>query len=117
MDMSFGQAISTVFSKYVTFGGRAGRSEYWYWALFTVVAAVVLTIIDLALPYGVLGLAFDVATFLPSLAVMIRRLHDTDRSGWWWLMVLIPLIGWIVLIVWLCRRGTYGPNRFGLAPA
>jgi uncharacterized membrane protein YhaH (DUF805 family) len=117
MGMTFGQAVSTGFSKYATFGGRAGRSEYWYWVLFNLVAAVVLAIIDLALPYRVLELAFDVATFLPSLAVMIRRLHDTDHSGWWWLIALLPLIGWIVLIVWLCRRGTDGPNRFGLVPA
>jgi uncharacterized membrane protein YhaH (DUF805 family) len=114
--MSFGQAVSTCFSKYVTFGGRAGRPEYWYWVLFTVIAAIVLAIIDRAMPFAVLQTAFEVATFLPSLAVFVRRLHDTDHSGWWWLIVLIPLIGLILLIVWLCRRGTNGPNRFGLAP-
>jgi len=115
--MSFGQAVSTCFSKYVTFGGRAGRPEYWYWVLFTVVASMVLAIVDLALPYNVLQLAFDVATFLPSVAVLIRRLHDVDRSGWWWLIVMIPIIGWILLIVWLCQRGMDRPNRFGSAPA
>ena len=115
--MTFGQAISACFSKYATFDGRAGRPEYWYWVLFTVIAAAVLAIIDLALPYHVLERAFEVATFLPSLAVTFRRLHDVDRSGWWWLIVLIPLVGAIVLIVWLARRGTDGPNRFGPAPA
>ncbi len=115
--MSFGQAVSTCFSKYATFGGRATRPEFWYWALFTIVASVVLAIVDLALPYNVLRLAFDVAVFLPSLAVQIRRLHDVDRSGWWLLIGLIPIIGWITLIVWQCMRGTDGPNRFGPPPA
>jgi uncharacterized membrane protein YhaH (DUF805 family) len=116
-DMSFGQAVSTCFSKYATFAGRARRPEYWYWVLFGVVASIVLAIIDLALPFNVLTLAFDVATLLPGLAVLIRRLHDTDHSGWWWLIGLIPVIGWILLLVWVCTRGTDGPNRFGPAPA
>jgi uncharacterized membrane protein YhaH (DUF805 family) len=115
--MSFGQAVGTCFSNYATFSGRATRPEYWYWVLFSIVASVVLAIIDLALPYNVLQLAFDVATLLPGLAVLIRRLHDVDRSGWWWLIVLIPIIGWILLIVWACTRGTDGPNRFGPPPA
>ncbi len=115
--MSFGQAVSTCFSKYVTFEGRAGRPEYWYWMLFTIVATMVMAIIDLALPYNVLELAFDVATLLPSLAVLIRRLHDIDRSGWWCLIGLIPVIGWILLIVWMCTRGTEGANHFGPVPA
>jgi uncharacterized membrane protein YhaH (DUF805 family) len=116
-DMSFGQAVSTCFSKYVTFAGRARRPEYWYWVLFAIVASIVLAIIDLALPFNVLTLAFDVATLLPGLAVLVRRLHDTDHSGWWWLIGLIPVIGWILLLVWVCTRGTDGPNRFGPAPA
>jgi len=115
--MSFGQAVSTCFSKYATFAGRATRPEYWYWVLFAVVASIVLAIIDLALPYNVLTLAFDVATLLPGLAVLIRRLHDTDHSGWWWLIGLIPVIGWILLLVWVCTRSMDGPNRFGPAPA
>jgi uncharacterized membrane protein YhaH (DUF805 family) len=115
--MTFGQAVNACFSKYVTFSGRAGRSEYWYWVLFTAIAAVVLLIIDRALPHHVLQPAFEVATFLPGLAVLIRRLHDIDRNGWWWLIAFIPLVGVIVLLVWLCRGGSPGPNRFGPATA
>ena len=115
--MSFGQAVSTCFSNYATFAGRAGRSEYWYWALFVLIAAVVLAIVDLMLPYRALQIIFELATFLPGLAVLFRRLHDTDRSAWWWLIVLIPVVGAILLLVWVCQRGTDGPNRFGPAHA
>jgi uncharacterized membrane protein YhaH (DUF805 family) len=118
--MSFVDAIKSGFSNYVTFGGRAIRSEYWYWVLFIILAEIVTSIID----YGILGYQittslFGLAVFLPGLAVSIRRLHDLDRTGWWIFIVLIPLIGAILLIVWYCSRGTVGPNRFGpdLTPA
>jgi uncharacterized membrane protein YhaH (DUF805 family) len=118
--MSFVDAIKSGFSNYVTFGGRAIRSEYWYWVLFIILAEIVTSIID----YGILGHQittplFGLAVFLPGLAVSIRRLHDLDRSGWWIFIVFIPLIGAILLIVWYCSRGTVGPNRFGpdLTPA
>jgi uncharacterized membrane protein YhaH (DUF805 family) len=114
--MTFGQAVSACFSKYVTFGGRAVRSEYWYFALFTCIGAFVLAMVDLALPYGVLGTIFSLATLLPSIAVMIRRLHDLDRNGWWWLIMFVPVAGWILLLVWMCTRGTNGPNRFDPIP-
>lgn len=115
--MSFSQAVSRGFSRYLTFGGRASRSEYWYWVLFTFIASIVLAIIDIVLPYSVLQIVFLLATLLPGLAVMIRRLHDLDRSGWWWLILLVPAVGAILLIVWLCMNGTEGPNQFGAAPA
>jgi uncharacterized membrane protein YhaH (DUF805 family) len=115
--MSLSEAVKSGFSKYVTFSGRASRSEYWYWVLFTVVATVVLTIIDLILSFGALQAIFALATFLPGLAIMFRRLHDIDRSAWWWLILFVPLVGAILLIVWLCKGGTHGPNRFGPAPA
>jgi uncharacterized membrane protein YhaH (DUF805 family) len=85
--------------------------------LFIVIVGLVVGIIDWALPYRILLALFDLATLLPGLAVMFRRLHDTDRSAWWWLIAFVPLVGAILLIVWLCQRGTDGPNRFGLAPA
>ena len=119
--MSFTDAVKSCFSKYVTFSGRAPRSEYWYWALFTVIAAVLLRIIDMmvlgapASSTGILGGLFSLATFLPAISVAVRRLHDINRSGWWYWIILTG-IGIILLIVWFCTKGTAGPNRFGTDP-
>ncbi len=112
--MGFGDAIKHVFSNYVGFTGRAVRSEYWFFALFSVIIGVVLAVVDAQI-FGasVSGGLWSLATFLPSLAVGVRRLHDTDRSGWFLLIALIPLIGVILLIVWLATQGTPGANRFG----
>jgi uncharacterized membrane protein YhaH (DUF805 family) len=114
--MNFAEAITSGFSNYVNFSGRATRSEYWFWVLFTILGLLATEIIDYALGLTVFYPIFGLATFLPSLAVGVRRLHDLDRSGWWLLLSLIPLIGAIVLIVWFCSRGTVGPNRFGPDP-
>jgi uncharacterized membrane protein YhaH (DUF805 family) len=114
--MNFGQAISSGFSNYVKFSGRAIRSEYWYWVLFTVIGSIVAGIIDAVLGITVIDPLFALATILPSIAVAIRRLHDLDRTGWWIFIGLIPLIGWIILIIWYCSRGTVGSNRFGPDP-
>ena len=114
--MGFGQAISSGFSNYVNFSGRAIRSEYWYWILFIIIADIVAGIIDYAIGIQVVTSLFGLATLLPNLAVAIRRLHDLDRTGWWIFIGLIPLVGWIILIIWYCTRGTAGPNRFGPDP-
>jgi uncharacterized membrane protein YhaH (DUF805 family) len=114
--MNFTQAISSGFSNYVNFAGRAIRSEYWYWVLFVIVASIVASIIDVVLGIRVFEPLFSLAVLLPSIAVGVRRLHDLDRSGWWLLLGFIPLIGAIVLIVWYCGRGTVGANRFGPDP-
>lgn len=128
-DMGFTEAVRTVFSKYATFSGRARRAEYWWFALFNILASLVLQILDLAvfgaysmgpdagmgLP-NVLGGLFSLAILLPSIAVWVRRLHDVGRSGWWWLLALIPVIGWIILFYWSVRRGDLGPNAFGPDP-
>ncbi|MGH8766199.1 MAG: DUF805 domain-containing protein, partial [Burkholderiales bacterium] len=98
--MTFGESIKTCFSKYAEFSGRAKRSEYWWWVLFYVLVSAGLGMINQILP----GL-FSLATLLPYLAVGARRLHDTDRSGWWQLIGLIPLIGWIVLLIWYVQEG------------
>ena len=113
--MNFGQAIQAGFRNYVNFEGRARRSEYWYWVLFVTLVQLVMDLVagsddSAAAVVATLGL------LLPSLAVSVRRLHDIDKSGWFLLLWFIPLIGWIVLIVWACRRGTVGPNRFGPDP-
>jgi uncharacterized membrane protein YhaH (DUF805 family) len=111
--MNFGQVIKSGFSNYVNFSGRAIRSEYWYWVLFVILGEIVTLIIDYTLGAQITTSLFGLATFLPSLAVAIRRLHDIDRTGWWVFLVLIPLVGAIVLIVWYCTEGTRGSNRFG----
>jgi uncharacterized membrane protein YhaH (DUF805 family) len=115
--MSFGQAISTCFSNYVTFEGRAARSEYWYWMLFVFIVSFVLSIVDRILPFGLLQVLFALATILPGVAVGCRRLHDIGRSGRWWLIAFIPVVGAILLIVWACQPSTPGPNQYGPVPA
>ncbi len=110
--MDFATAIKTCLAKYVGFAGRAPRSEYWYFTLFLILASIALAAAGL----DQVGNFFSVVTLLPSLAVGVRRLHDTDRSGWWLLLLLVPLVGMIVLIVWFASRGTQGANRFGGDP-
>jgi uncharacterized membrane protein YhaH (DUF805 family) len=118
--MNFAQAIKSGFSHYVTFSGRAFRSEYWFWALFVAIGMAVTAVLDSEIfgyhpgPSPIKTL-FEVVTLLPSLAVAARRLHDTDRTAWW-LLLLLTLIGVIALIVWYCEEGTPGPNRFGPNP-
>lgn len=114
--MTFGQAISSGFSNYVNFSERACRSAYWYWFLFVVLSQLVATVIDSVIGIQAITTLFSLAVLLPGLAVAVRRLHDLDRSGWWLLLGLVPLVGAIVLIVWFCTRGTPGPNRFGPHP-
>jgi uncharacterized membrane protein YhaH (DUF805 family) len=123
--MSFTAAVRSVLSKYVEFGGRARRAEYWWFVLFSVLVGIVTSILDIALgtdfegsvtSSGLFSLIANLALFLPSLAVAVRRLHDLDRSGWWILIGLIPLIGVIVLLVFFVQDGTPGPNRFGPSP-
>ena len=118
--MGFGEAVSTCFSKYATFTGRARRPEYWYWVLFGVGVGIVATILD-AIVFDTTSSVFSILSslglLLPNLAVTVRRLHDIDRSGWWMFILLLPLIGAIVMFVFMCLRGTPGPNRFGQDPA
>jgi len=114
--MGFGEAISAGFSNYVNFSGRAIRSAYWFWTLFVFVVGIVAVIIDAVIGTSIIYPLFGLATILPGIAVSIRRLHDTDRTGWWLLIIFIPLIGAILLIIWYCTAGTPGPNRFGPDP-
>ena len=115
--MGFTEAIKSGFDNYVNFNGRARRSAYWYWTLFSVLASIAANIIDAVIGSapifsGLVGLAL----LLPGLAVSVRRLHDTDRSGWWILIGLIPLIGFIVLIVFYVQDSEPTENRFGPSP-
>jgi uncharacterized membrane protein YhaH (DUF805 family) len=108
--MTASQSIQTCFQKYATFNGTARRSEYWWFFLFNIVAGVAISVINTKLYY-----VYALATFLPQLAVTTRRLHDTDRSGWWQLIGFVPLVGAIVLIAFLAQEGK--SNRYGTAPA
>ena len=115
--MNFVEAIQSGFSNYVNFSGRAQRSAYWWWALFYFIVLIVAEILASVI-FGspVLYLIITLALLLPTIALGVRRLHDTDRSGWWLLIAFIPLIGAIVLIVFFVQKGTTGPNRFGPDP-
>jgi uncharacterized membrane protein YhaH (DUF805 family) len=113
--MSFGEAIRDGFSKYATFSGRSSRSAYWWWILFYVLVVIGASILDAAANTGVIAVLVWLGFFLPNLAVLVRRLHDTDRSGWWVLIGLIPLIGAIVLIVFACLDSG-PPNKYGQGP-
>jgi uncharacterized membrane protein YhaH (DUF805 family) len=115
--MDFGEAIRSGFQNYVTFRGRASRSEFWFWTLFAVLLTVAAHIVDGALfpDTQLAGPLVSLFLFLPGLAVAVRRLHDLDRGGWW-LLIVFTGIGIIVLLIWDCMRGTPGPNRFGADP-
>jgi len=117
--MGFTQAISSGFSNYVGFSGRACRSEYWYWTLFAIIVAIVAAVIDVVvfpdMEVRPVSTIVSLALFLPGLAVAIRRLHDLDRTGWWFLIAFTG-IGLILLFVWYCMKGTTGPNRYGPDP-
>lgn len=139
--MSFMDSIKTCFGKYTTFAGRASRSEFWFFMLFIwlgimVCYGLIFMMFDtdamiqaaeggmigsgpaFGFPIipGILLLVFILATFLPNLSVMVRRLHDTGRSGWWYWVALIPLIGGIILLVFFVSKGTDGDNDFGDDP-
>lgn len=104
--MSFGESISTCFSKYANFNGRASRPEFWWFILFTFLVACACTLVS-----EVLAGVFQLGVLLPSLAVGARRLHDTNRSGWLQLLGLIPVAGIIILIVFWASQPVE-PNRF-----
>lgn len=141
--MTFGQSVKHVFRNYVTFEGRASRSEFWWWYLFTSIVSflVFIPVIPwytellnasaseaVALPaltgLATFGLAlstiWSLAILLPTIAVAVRRLHDTNRSGWWlllWFLTCCFGIGAIILIIFWVLPSTPGPNRFGEGPA
>ena len=115
--MTFAEAIKSGFDHYVKFDGRASRPAYWWWFLFAILVAIAASIIDVAIgSFGVISGLAGLALFLPNLSVSIRRLHDTDHSGWWVLISLIPIIGFIVLLIFYLRQSDPGENRYGPPP-
>lgn len=141
--MTFTESIKTCFSKYVTFAGRASRSDFWYFILFCLLGNDILSFFDgFVLGMSAIqpaSLVFSSVTFLPSICVTTRRLHDGNRRGWWQLIWLAPIpvfiaayglnshylriVGGIaviacvvVLLVWLIAKGSEGDNRFGSNP-
>src|SRR4051794_17813646 len=118
-----------VLKQYTDFNGRARRTEFWMFVLFSAIASAILGLVDSLIGTarfiasggyfyspGVLGGIYGLAVLVPTLAVGVRRLHDTDRTGWWWLLWLIPIVGQIILIVFWALEGTPGPNQYGPDP-
>ena len=121
--MDFMTAVRTCLSKYVDFSGRAQRSEFWYFVLFSFLVQVVASILDAIIGTdfddtsgGLLSTVASLALFLPSIAVAARRLHDIGKSGWWQLLAIIPIIGWIIVIIWYCTDTKRGDNQHGPDP-
>jgi uncharacterized membrane protein YhaH (DUF805 family) len=123
-----------VLKQYADFSGRARRKEYWMFALINAIIVIVLQFVDgllgtgmntaaatgtgvsFGVSLGILSGLYSLAVLLPGLAVAVRRLHDTDRSGWWLLIALVPLVGGIVLLVFFVLAGTAGQNKYGADP-
>ena len=115
--------IDCLTKKYACFSGRARRQEYWLFVLFNFIASTILKFIAGALismtglaVLAIIPLLYSLAVLIPGFAVFFRRLHDTGRSGWWWLLAFIPIIGWIVLIVFCCLDSQPGENQYGPNP-
>jgi len=121
--------LDTVKSRYAKFDGRATRSEYWYFALFTFLITFMLALVDAfvinpmlgmtpeqAAEGGILQMVISLALLIPSIAVAIRRLHDIGKSGWWLLLSLIPILGWLVLLYFYVTDSQSGDNEYGANP-
>ncbi|MBN6075112.1 DUF805 domain-containing protein [Aggregatibacter actinomycetemcomitans] len=105
-----------VLKNYATFSGRARRKEYWMFVLFNFIATFVCMLIDAVIQMPIFQFVYGFGVIIPYIAVTVRRLHDTDRSGWWILISFIPLVGSIVLLVFMCFDSQPGTNRFGDNP-
>jgi uncharacterized membrane protein YhaH (DUF805 family) len=120
--MDFVGAIKSGFRNYAVFQGRASRSEFWWWMLFSLLAGMVAGIMDAVFfgtgsgHLGWFGIIVSLGLFLPYISVLVRRLHDTDHNGWWYWLVF-TIIGVIPLLVWFCTKGQAIANRYGLPPA
>ena len=108
--MSFADSVKGCMQKSFTKQGRASRSEYWFFVLFNLLLGI-----GSIFAHPLIGM-ITLVTLPASLCVMVRRLHDLDRSGWWWLIAFIPLIGGLILLVWFISEGTEGTNDYGEVP-
>jgi uncharacterized membrane protein YhaH (DUF805 family) len=120
--MSFQEAVRVCLTKYADFGGRARRSEYWWFVVFNAVVGTVASVLDALIGTdfgrtGLLQLLAGLALLLPGLAVAVRRLHDVGRSGWWVLLVLIPIVGALILVLAYLIKHSEPDNAYGPAPA
>ena len=110
--------------RFTDFSGRSRRKEYWMFFLLVIIVAIVIGIIEGVLGlngaiggvYGPLTAIFALAVIIPSLAVQVRRFHDQDKSGWFVLLGFIPLLGGLIVLVFMCLEGTAGPNQYGEDP-
>lgn len=119
--VSFSEAARRALTtNYCNFSGRASRSEFWWFQLFSFIVGCILSILlfatDQSTFWTIVYYAVAVYFILPSFGLVFRRLHDTGRSGWWWLLSFIPLVGEIILIVWFCQDSQPFENRFGRVP-
>jgi uncharacterized membrane protein YhaH (DUF805 family) len=110
--MDIKTAVITCLTKYVDFDGRASRSEFWWFFLFQVVVTLVLSVM-----LSFLGTIASLAMLLPGIGAAVRRLHDIGKSGWWILIGLIPLIGWLIAIYWAVQPSQPESNHWGAPPA
>jgi uncharacterized membrane protein YhaH (DUF805 family) len=125
--------VLEVFSKYAVFSGRARRKEYWYWYLFNFIVSIFIAVVSVVinLPNGtetdnglgwfglfinLVAIVYSLGIFIPNLAVTVRRLHDTNRSGWWYFISMVPFIGGIILLIYLIEDSSPGDNQYGPNP-
>jgi uncharacterized membrane protein YhaH (DUF805 family) len=114
------------YKRFADFGGRSDRKEFWYYVLFYVIVSAILSVIDSTFFAGAIGsdgtsidpltTIFGLLSLIPNISVSVRRLHDTGRSGWLFLLWFIPLVGWLLLLIWYCQKGNPEPNPYGEAP-
>lgn len=117
--VSFGNAISRAFSNYCNFSGRASRSEFWWFTLFTAIVGTAISAVFMPISENlasVVSYIASIAFLLPSLGLLWRRLHDIGKSGWWFFLGFIPIVGAIILIVWCTRPSDPTPNIYGPVP-
>jgi uncharacterized membrane protein YhaH (DUF805 family) len=115
--MTFSEAVKSGFDHYTTFTGRASRPAYWWWFLFSILVGIAANIIDAIIgSSGVISGLAALALLLPGLSVSVRRFHDINRSGWWILIFIVPIVGFILWLVWFTREGDPGENQYGPPP-